>query len=142
MLHLCAKKQRFPKGNNMDLIPNSIKPKVRYFIKEDQISLMICNHGCFQRKIPESSENVNKDQFLKDIKQAIDLSLPKKQAVDNTCEKRKNLIEKLKEFDSKFNYKNYIESTIFDRVLCSYPVDGEFNKIFKEKYLIQHIQNK
>ena len=49
------------KGNNMDLIPNSIKPKARYFIKEDQTSMMICNHGYFQHKIPESSENVNKD---------------------------------------------------------------------------------
>ena len=56
------------KGNNMNLIPDSIKPKEKYFIKEDQISLMICNHRYFQCKISESSERVNKDQFLEDIK--------------------------------------------------------------------------
>ena len=38
------------KPNDIKLIPNEIIPKERYFINEDQISIMICKHGHFERK--------------------------------------------------------------------------------------------
>ncbi len=45
----------------MQLIPESIKPKEKYFIQEEQITLMICNHGYFQRKLPPVAI-INRDE--------------------------------------------------------------------------------
>ena len=126
----------YNKGNKMQLIPESIKPKEKYFIQEEQISLMICNHGYFQRKLPPVP-NINRDEEYKaDLKKAIELSLPPKPTIKLTEDKRMKLIKRVMNIEPKFDHVEYLKSSEIPHGKKHYPIGGEFDQIRAKTFLL------
>ena len=126
----------YNKGNNMQLIPESIKPKEKYFIQEEQISLMICNHGYFQRK-PSPVLNINRDEEYKaDLKKAIELSLPPKPTIKLNEDKRMKLIKRIMNIEPKFDHVEYIKSSEVPHGEIHIPKGGQFDQIKAKSFLL------
>ncbi len=95
----------------MQFIPESIKPKEKYFIQEEQITLMICNHGYFQCKLPPVPIINRDEEYKADLKKAIELSLPSKPTIKLTADKRMKLIRRIINIEPKFDHVEYLKSS-------------------------------
>ena len=112
--------------NNKMTVPKLVRPNGLFCINEDQISLMIWKHGCFNLQ-QKSSKSIDKDDdieyiFHNDISITIDLSTNEvHQEINLKEEKRITLINKIKKTDKSFNADKYLKATDYDYIKNCYP---------------------